>query len=99
MGYTVLRGSERPRGAAARAEPGARIDILVTDLDMPGLGGRELAAELGHLPVLYMSGHPRDLLEDGHEGKAHFIQKPFGMADLTRAVEAVLAGRPTRAAA
>ena len=76
-----------------------RIDLLVTDLDMPGLSGRELAAELGHLPVLYMSGHPRDLLDDGHEGEAHFIQKPFGMADLTQAVEGVLTGRPSRAAA
>ena len=98
MGYTVLAAANG-REALQLALPATRIDLLVTDLDMPGLSGRELAAELGHLPVLYMSGHPRDLIDDDHEGEAHFIQKPFGMADLTRAVEAVLAGRPSRAAA
>ena len=98
MGYTVLTAANG-REALQLALPGTRIDLLVTDLDMPGLSGRELAAELDHLPVLFMSGHPRDLIDDGHEGEAHFIQKPFGMADLTRAVEAVLAGRPSRAAA
>jgi CheY-like chemotaxis protein len=98
MGYTVLAAANG-REAVQLALPAARIDLLVTDLDMPGLSGRELAAELGHLPVLYMSGHPRDLIDDGDEGEVHFIQKPFGMADLTRAVEAVLGGRPSRAAA
>ena len=98
MGYTVLAAANG-REALQLALPGTRIDLLVTDLDMPGLGGLELAAELDHLPVLYMSGHPRDLIDNGHEGEAHFIQKPFGMADLARAVEAVLAGRPSRAAA
>ncbi len=98
MGYTVLAAANG-REALQLALPAERIDLLVTDLDMPGVSGRELAAELGHLPVLYMSGHPRDLIDDGQEGEANFIQKPFGMADLTRAVEAVLAGRPSRAAA
>ena len=98
MGYTVLAAANG-REALQLALPGTRIDLLVTDLDMPGLSGRELAAELGHLPVLFMSGHPGDLIDNGHEGEAHFIQKPFGMADLARAVEAVLAGRPSRAAA
>ena len=97
MGYSVLTAANG-REALQLALPGTPIDLLVTDLDMPGLSGRELAAELVHLPVLFMSGHPRDLIDDGHEGEAHFIQKPFGMADLTRAVEVVLAGRPSRAA-
>ncbi len=97
MGYTVLTAANG-REALQLALPGMRIDLLVTDLDMPGLSGLELAAELDHLPVLFMSGHPRDLIDNGHEGEAHFIQKPFGMADLARAVEAVLAGRPSRTA-
>ena len=97
MGYTVLAAANG-REALQLALTASRIDVLVTDLDMPGMGGRELAAELGHLPVLYMSGHPRDLIEDGHAGKAHFIQKPFGMADLTHAVATVLAERSSAAA-
>ena len=98
-GWATRLAAANGREALQLVRPDMRIDLLVTDLDMPGLSGRELAAELGHLPVLYMSGHPRDLMDDSHEGEAHFIQKPFGMADLTRAVETVLAGRPSRAAA
>ena len=39
-----------------------------------------------------MSGHPKELIENAHD-ETHFIQKPFGMADLRRAVSTVLAER------
>jgi CheY-like chemotaxis protein len=97
MGYTVLAAANA-REALQLARPASRIALLVTDLDMPGLSGRELAAELRHLPVLYMSGHPREI-EDSHADEVHFIQKPFGMADLAQAVEVVLAARASRTAA
>jgi two-component system cell cycle sensor histidine kinase/response regulator CckA len=67
-----------------------RFDLLVTDLAMPGMSGQELGRRLEHVPILYMSGHPRDFSEDGTRHTA-FIQKPFVTADLTRAVDALLA--------
>jgi two-component system cell cycle sensor histidine kinase/response regulator CckA len=67
------------------------IDLLITDLSMPGLSGQDLALRLDHLPVLFMSGHPKDLLlGDRHTA---FIQKPFTAADLTSAVDRLLTQR------
>ena len=66
------------------------IDLLLTDLTMPGMSGLELAKRLDYLPVLYMSGHPKDFNESPSETRA-FIQKPFAMAELTQAVGALLA--------
>jgi nitrogen-specific signal transduction histidine kinase len=96
--YTVLTAADAQE-ALRVAGTDAAIDLLVTDLDMPGMSGHELAAELGHLPVLFMSGHARERINRGGEATAHFIQKPFGMVDLACAVEAALAerrGRPAR---
>ena len=92
MDYTVLAAADPRAALELAASSPATIDLLITDLDMPGMTGHELAAQLGHLPVLYMSGHPKELIEDGHS-VTHFIQKPFGMADLRRAVSTVLAER------
>jgi len=90
MDYTVLTAADADAALRLAAACATAIDLLITDLDMPGMSGRELAAELGHLPVLYMSGHPKELIEDGQDD-TQFIQKPFGMADLRRAVSTALA--------
>ncbi|MDX6437701.1 MAG: hypothetical protein QOF45_284 [Gaiellaceae bacterium] len=90
LDYTVLTAANADE-ALLLATSGAAIDLLLTDLNMPGMSGHELAAKLGHLPVLYMSGHPRESSPNVRDEKAHFIQKPFGMTELTDAVSAVLA--------
>jgi PAS domain S-box-containing protein len=97
-GYTVLgarHGRQALELAAAHEGP---IDLLVTDLVMPELGGRELAAELAKTRpgtgVVFMSGYPDDavvshgVLEPG----SAFIQKPFTHAELARKVRDGLDG-------
>jgi signal transduction histidine kinase len=98
LDYTVLTAANADE-ALTLATPGTGIDLLLTDLNMPGMSGHELAATLGHLPVLYMSGHPKESSPKVCDEEAHFIQKPFAMAELTDAVSAVLADRPARTAA
>jgi PAS domain S-box-containing protein len=72
------------------------IDILITDLVMPGLNGRELADRLQKdrpgMHVLFMSGYTPDVIAKRgyvHQGE-HFIQKPFDAIDLARKVRLVL---------
>jgi len=95
-GYHVLV-AEHSREAleVARAHAGA-IDVLVTDIVLPGIGGRALAEELAKdrpaLRTLFMSAHPREMLvaqgklEDG----AAFLEKPFDMAALATQLRGVL---------
>ena len=78
------------------------IDLLVTDVVMPGLSGHELAGaareRIPGLPVVYMSGHTEDVLvRDGaRAGDLAFVQKPFTRASLLRAVEGALAAAPAQ---
>ena len=75
------------------------IDLVLTDLVMPGMGGYELAGELAQrhpaVRMLFMSGYTedsaarRDILLQG----SAFLQKPFSVADLSNAVHQALALR------
>ncbi|MGD0485315.1 MAG: ATP-binding protein [Gemmatimonadales bacterium] len=99
-GYTVL---EAPDGDAAlqlaAGSEGARaIDLLLTDVVMPGLSGRVLAerlvAQRPGLRVLYMSGYTDDAigLDGVLEPGLHYLQKPFAPDVLARKVREVLDG-------
>jgi two-component system cell cycle sensor histidine kinase/response regulator CckA len=73
------------------------LDVVVTDMVMPDMNGRQLYAELCKLRpglrVLFMSGYPGDTLAQ-HGGTLdeglQFVQKPFTVADLTRHLRRVL---------
>lgn len=77
----------------------APIDLLLTDVVMPGMNGRELAEEFARLHpaarVLYMSGYTDDeVFRRGvSEGKHSFLRKPFSTTALTAHVRSTLAGR------
>jgi len=99
FGYAVLEardGEEAVRVAAAYPGP---IDLLITDVVMPGMGGRQVAEELARrrpgLRVLYVSGYTDDAVI--RHGVLHaetaFLQKPFTMAALANKVRRVLSGR------
>ena len=88
-GYTVL---EAPDGRHALntwdAHPGD-IDLLLTDVVMPGMSGKELAERLGIEPV-FMSGYTDDvMLRHGMEG-LRLVQKPFDAQTLLGAVRSAL---------
>jgi two-component system cell cycle sensor histidine kinase/response regulator CckA len=99
-GYVVL---EAPDGQAAlrgaEGHPG-RIDLLVSDVEMPGLGGRELAERLRArdpaLRVLFLSGHTEDeVVRQGvSSAEVHFLPKPFSPTALAEKVRQVLGAAP-----
>jgi CheY-like chemotaxis protein len=100
-GYTVVSAENGADALALLAERQGQVAAVVTDLAMPGVGGRELAERIQKqypgLPILFMSGFPdyevvrRGLLAQGQ----HFLQKPFGPDDLVHQVGAMLAARPS----
>ena len=74
------------------------IDLLITDMYMPGLRGPEVAQRLGAkrrgLRVLFMSGYADQDARTAVPSGANFLNKPFSGKDLVAAVEAALKGPP-----
>jgi len=94
-GYTVIEAEDGKAAMNISAAHQGVIDILITDLVMPGMSGRELA---GHIDkarpgtkVLYLSGYTEDIVHQGvlDPGTA-FLQKPFTLQALSRKVREVL---------
>jgi PAS domain S-box-containing protein len=101
QGYKVLTASNGIEAMRLlEGQAAARIDLLLTDVIMPKMGGRELAERLtalrAEVKVLFMSGYTDDaviqhaILEHG----AAFLQKPFSPAALLNKVYAVLHEMP-----
>ena len=73
-----------------------QIDLVLTDLMMPGMNGWTLANkvhnDLPGLPVVFMSGHTADIIGEHAivEEEVHFISKPFTRESLARKVREVL---------
>jgi CheY-like chemotaxis protein len=78
------------------ADGRVRPDLLLTDIVMPGMGGRELAQHLSvikpDLRTLFMSGYMDDvgIMAGQEEGTSSFLQKPFTPEVLARAVRGLL---------
>lgn len=72
------------------------VDVLVTDLVMPGMNGKELAkrlrGKLGLLKVVYVSGYSDSapIVGDDTEGQSAFLAKPFSPEDLIRTIRQLL---------
>jgi PAS domain S-box-containing protein len=95
-GYTVLAASDAAEALAACERHAGPVHLVITDLIMPGTGGRELAQQVRRVrpeaAVLYISGYTdhavlgRGMLEPD----AHFLEKPFALDALMRKVRDVL---------
>ena len=83
-GYAVLEAADCEDAENIHRRHHGRIDLLLTDVSLPGPNGPELAAALRKsapdLPVLFMSGLPEA------EAYSPFLRKPFGVAELLRRV-------------
>ncbi|WP_321475328.1 ABC transporter substrate binding protein [uncultured Paludibaculum sp.] len=96
LGYRIHAASNAEEALEMFEKADPPVELLVTDVVMPGMGGSELAGRLLQrnpgMGVLYISGYPGDALEDGNgSGSGHFLRKPFSPKDLERMVEKVLA--------
>ena len=99
-GYEVLAAASGPEAIEIADQPDRSIDLLMTDVVMPRMNGRELADRLTatrpELKVLFTSGYPSDtVVRHGiAEARTAFIEKPYLPDDLARMVRDIL-DRPT----
>jgi two-component system, cell cycle sensor histidine kinase and response regulator CckA len=99
-GYNVLEAENGECGLRVAEGFKQHIDILITDVVMPGIGGRELAKKLLSLrpgiSVLYLSGYTEDaVVTQGALGAGTaFLQKPFTLQNLAKKVREVLRSQP-----
>lgn len=96
QGYFVLEAENGQRGIETAISHNGGIDLLITDVVMPGLNGKELFNELVKtrpgLRVLFISGYPREIisyhgiLEEG----LNFLQKPVPLDILTKKIREII---------
>ena len=95
-GYQVLEADSGEAGLAEAARYKGTISLVITDVVMPGMSGRELVKHLAQsrpeTKVLYLSGYTEDaIISDGSiESGTAFLQKPFSLQSLSRKVREVL---------
>jgi PAS domain S-box-containing protein len=96
LGYTVLEATDGPAAIEVAASRNGDLDLLLTDVVLTGMNGRELHERLsrdyGKMRVLYMSGYANDVLANhglSEEG-VEFLQKPFDGRTLAAKVREVL---------
>jgi DNA-binding NtrC family response regulator len=94
----VLAANPPAQALRLAGEHAGAIDLLITDVVMPGMNGRELAERITAmkpgLRCLYMSGYTADVI--AHRGVLdegmRFIQKPFSIDEMARKVREALGG-------
>lgn len=93
-GYSVLEARHGADALLVWHEHRERIDLVVTDLRMPEMGGHELVTQLRKeepgLPVVFMSGYADQASEAVHFAHSIFVEKPFTMEILLSSVQRLL---------
>lgn len=94
-GYHVIEAGGGDEAVRILQRASSRIDAVLTDVAMPGLGGRQLGETVlrcwPRVRLLFMSGFPGQRIRDeGLDPTAPFIQKPFTREQLSRKIKEVL---------
>jgi two-component system cell cycle sensor histidine kinase/response regulator CckA len=96
LGYKVLSAASGEEALAMAAKHQEKIDLLLTDVMLPGIKGQELAKQLLHkcpdVNILFMSGYlcPSMAHNDSDQRFEAFIQKPFSPNSLLRKIRKLL---------
>jgi two-component system, cell cycle sensor histidine kinase and response regulator CckA len=93
LGYSIHEAADGEAAIVLGEKNRETIDLLITDMVMPGMGGRELAAVLrplsSRMRVLYVSGYTDEAIVGNSMGSA-FLPKPYSPQQLARKVREVL---------
>ncbi len=97
-GYHVLEAPDGASGLALFRQQRERIGLVISDVMMPNLGGRQMAdairAAAPEMPLLFTSGYSSTLAEDqgALQRRTHFLPKPWALSDLLTQVRRALDG-------
>ncbi len=95
-GYQVLRAQDAEMAVVLAARCQGPIDLLLTDVVMPRMSGKQLAEELiplrPRMKVIFMSGYTDHILESESGASQIFLQKPCTITALVEKVRQVLKG-------
>jgi two-component system, cell cycle sensor histidine kinase and response regulator CckA len=100
LGYTVLTAHNGEEALNVVAGYSGTIELVITDVVMPKMGGRELVERLKQLgssiPVIYMSGYTNNsIAREGVLGPGiEFLQKPFHVTELGRTIRRIFRAKP-----
>ena len=90
QGYRVMLANDGEQALELLRMTRRKVDLVITELVMPGMGGHAFALEVGRLPspppVLYISAYEKP---QGDMAK-RFLQKPFSVDELVNAVRALI---------
>lgn len=93
-GYSVMQAESAADARHKLQETETEIDLLITDVIMPGDTGVDLYQEISKdhptLPVVFVSGHPKDALPELDGLLVSFLVKPFTAPELTTCVQSIL---------
>jgi PAS domain S-box-containing protein len=97
IGYTVWETSSGEEALGIAAERGDQVQVVITDIMMPGMTGRAFADKLGavypDLGIVFVSGYSESAREGPpvHNARRTFLQKPFTTEQIAAAIELVTA--------
>jgi two-component system, cell cycle sensor histidine kinase and response regulator CckA len=98
QGFLVLEAATPLMAIQVAKDFGSSIDLLLTDVIMPGMRGPELAAlvtrQHPETKVVFMSGYPHSASEDVPQAEIAYLQKPFTATELISTLRNALSGNP-----
>lgn len=100
LGYKVITAVTPDEAIYQMENYAGTIDLLMTDIILPVMNGRELAERIiaiqPDIKILYVSGYPADFIAHRGvlEGGVHFLQKPFSLQKLASSLKEALVGTP-----
>lgn len=93
IGHHTVLASSPEQGIAIACEPAASLDLVITDITMPGMSGVEMVRRIREtrpdIPVLYLSGDPDTALARWGVQEADLLSKPFGIDVFRDRIQAI----------
>jgi CheY-like chemotaxis protein len=93
-GFKVLQAKTGPEAIHIASQNRSPLDLLITDIFMPAMSGRQVAKELGEahpgLKVLFMSGDASESLQMGEDSAIGILHKPFRLDKLNQEIRTLL---------